>query len=405
MKLKVFLIFAVILSPLLIPPAFPGNGCDGLGGYEEINEEMVAYYLTKICEFGPRYTGRDACADAEEWVYNEFLSMGLKVEKFKWKMGGFEDSNIVATLTGDEYSVIIGAHIDTTETSPGANDDASGVASVLAIAKVMSKYKPIHTTHFVVYTGEEVGAYGSYLHARHLYENGEKIIAIINVDMVGYANTSKGGNYIRCFTPERAIWIAQLANEVAEKYYGKIKIGVEMVPNYPGADHQAYVDYGYDGLFFAHYDSYPYGHSPNDSIDKINFTYLAKATKFLYCLLEEIANKKISNYVFIREPREGYFYFFGRALFPIVAKNWFSRARGITIAIGRVDVVAEVDGNVEKVIFAVDGRMWYWDYSPPYEWKLNVLLFGKHEIEVYAYGEEIARDEMDIIIFSPYIRR
>lgn len=396
MNLKVFLAISIILLPSILPAE-----ADEI--YEKKNEEMLEYYLKKICEFGVRYTGRSACADAEEWVYNEFLSMGLEVEKFKWEMGGFEDNNVIATLRGDEYSVIIGAHIDTTETSPGADDDGSGVAGVLAIARVMSNHRFMHTIHFVVYSGEEEGAYGSYLHAKYSYEKGEKIIAVINVDMIGYANTSKGGNYIRCFTPERGRWIADLASDVAENYE-KIGIGVEIVPNYPGADHQAYVDYGYDGVFFAHYDGYPYGHSPEDSIDKINFTYLTKATKFLACLLEEVASKKISNYVSIREPREGYFYVFGRALFPVMAKNWFSRARGLTIAIGRVNIVAETDGNVEKVIFAVDERMWYWDYSPPYEWKLNVLLVGKHEIEVYAYGEEISRDEMDIIIFSPYIR-
>ena len=396
MDLKVFVVIFIIL-PIVIP-------AEANEIFEEINEEMLRNYHTKICEFGIRYTGRPACANAEEWVYNEFLSMGLKIDRFKWEMGGFSDQNIIATLPGDNYSIIIGAHIDTTETSPGANDDASGVAAVLAIAKVLSKYRFLHTIHFIIYSGEEVGAYGSYMHAKYAYENGEKIVAVINVDMIGYANTSKGGNYIRCFTPERGKWIADLAGDVARKYYEKIKINVEMVPNYPGADHQAYVDYGYDGLFFAHYDNYPYGHSPNDSIDKINFTYETKATKFLACLLIEIAQKKISNYVEIKEPREGYLYIFDRSLFPIIAKNWFSRMRGITIAIGRLTIVAGVEGNVEKVIFAIDGRMWYWDYYPPYEWKLNVLLFGKHEIEVYAYGDEISRDEMDILIFSPYIR-
>ncbi|MEM2583431.1 MAG: M28 family metallopeptidase [Candidatus Thermoplasmatota archaeon] len=395
MKFKAYLVFSILIISVL-----PARS-DEI--YDEISEEMLKYYLTKICDFGVRYTGRNACEDAEEWVYNEFLSMGLKVERFKWQISGFEDNDIIATLPGDEYSVIIGAHIDTTETSPGADDNGSGVAGVLAIAKVMSKYRFMHTIHFIVYSGEEVGAYGSYLHARHVYENNEKIIAVVNVDMIGYANTSKGGNYIRCFTPERARWIADFAKDVAEKYYEKIKMNVEIVPNYPGADHQAYIDYGYDSVFFAHYDSYPYGHSLQDSIDKINFTYLTKATRFLTSLLNELANKKIKNYVSIKEPKEGYFYVFNRALFPIIAKNWFSRLRGITIAIGRVNIVAEVEGNVEKVIFAVDERAWHWDYFPPYEWKLNVLLFGRHEIEVYAYGEEISRDEMDIIIFSPYI--
>ncbi|MBC7092346.1 MAG: hypothetical protein H5T50_10655, partial [Nitrososphaeria archaeon] len=82
MKLKVFISVSIILLPYILPA--------DAEIYEEINKEMLEYYLTKICNFGVRYTGRNACADAEEWVYNEFLSMGLEVKKFKWEMGGFE---------------------------------------------------------------------------------------------------------------------------------------------------------------------------------------------------------------------------------------------------------------------------------------------------------------------------
>ena len=57
----------------------------------------------------------------------------------------------------------------------------------------------------------------------------------------------------------------------------------------------------------------------------------------------------------------------------------------------------------KESLFAIDDRMWRWDYSPPYEWKINVMTFGKHYIKVYAYGDEIARDEMDIMALIPYI--
>jgi hypothetical protein len=208
---------------------------------------------------------------------------------------------------------------------------------------------------------------------------------------------------MRFFESERAKWITDFAIDVSNKYYGLLEMNVERVPNYPGADHQAYLEYGYDAVFMAHYDGYRYGHSQNDSIDKINFTYETKAARFLAAILVELANKPVKTYVQIKEPKEGYLYIFDHAVMPVVSRTWYSGMRGITIIIGRVTVLAEVDGEVEKVIFAIDDRMWRWDYSPPYEWKINVMTFGKHYIKVYAYGDEIARDEMDIIALIPYI--
>ena len=397
----------VLMSGLLLLSLFPvtqSNYNLTEAVIKQINEELLEYYLTTLVSFGPRYTGSEQCYKAEEWVYEEFLSMGLNVSYYEWKMGGFEDRNIVATLPGeDEYIVIIGAHMDTTENSPGADDNGSGVAAVLAIAKILSQYRLAHTIRFLVYTGEEVGTYGSYSYARHVYENGEKIIAVLNPDMVGYADTAKGGRYMRFFETERAKWITDFAIDVSNKYYELLEMNVERVPNYPGADHQAYLEYGYDAVFMAHYDGYRYGHSQNDSIDKINFTYETKAARFLAAILVELANKPVKTYVEIKEPKEGYLYILDHAIMPVVSRTWYLGMRGVTIIIGRVTVLAEVDGEVEKVIFAIDDRMWRWDYSPPYEWKINVMTFGKHYIKVYAYGDEIARDEMDIIALIPYI--
>ena len=401
MKHLLVIVIAIIFSSLSAATFYPVNDTKNI--LKQIDENLVKYYLTELLKFAPRYTGSDTCKKAEEWAYNEFLSMGLDVKYFEWEMGGFQDRNIIATLPGDEYIVIVGAHIDTVENAPGADDDGSGVAAVISVAKVLSSYRFSHTVKFIIYSGEEVGAYGSYAHAKYSYENGDKILAVLDVDMVGYADSARGGNYIRFFEPERSQWITEFSSYVAEKYYDLVGLNVEKVPNYPGADHQAYVDYGYDAIFMAHYDGYPYGHSPEDSIDKINFTYEMKATRFLAAVAIELANKDIPVYVQIVEPKEACLYILNHSIASISSQKWYTGIRGLTIVLGNVEVVVEVDGDVEKVIFAVDGRIWRWDYSPPYKWKINIFLFGKHRLEVYAYGEEVVKDEMDIFAIIPYL--
>ena len=400
-------IVVIFIAISLFMPFFPaGSSCENFVEtiINLINEKTIESYLSALLSFAPRYTGSENCKKAEEWAYTEFLKMGLQPKFFEWEMGGFSDRNVIATLPGESnYTIILSAHIDTVENAPGADDDGSGVAAVLTIAKALRYYHFANTIKFVLYSGEEVGTYGSYNYARHLYEKGEKIIAVFMLDMVGYANTSKGGKYIRIFEPKRSEHLTQIITEVAEKYHGLINLCVEKVPNYPGSDHQAFVDYGYDAIFAAHYDGYPYGHSPDDTIDKINFTYEAKVAKLFAAVVAEMAKKPVEVYVEIKEPKEGYLYLFNHAIIPIISKTWYTGFRGITIVIGRVDVIASVDGEVEKVIFALDDRMWRWDYEPPHEWKINVMAFGKHYINVYAYGDKIVKDEMDIIAFIPYI--
>ena len=404
MKFATIAIIALIIAPYFIPLSNGGENDVISEIIKQITPGAEEYYLSNLLRFGIRYTGSMECRNAEEWVYEKFASMGMNVEYYDWKMAGFEDRDIIATLAGDDnYTIIIGAHIDAVSVSPGADDDGSGVATVMSIARILSRYHFTHTIKFLIYTGEEEGTYGSYNYAMHSYKNGDKIIGVFNLDMVGYANSSKGGKYIRIFETERGKNLTDFVIKIARKYSSLINLNVERVPNYPGSDHQAYLDYGYDAIFIAHYDGYPYGHSPEDSIDKINFTYAAKVAKLFAAVVAEMGNKPVKTYVEIKEPKEGYLYVMDRGIFPVISKRWYMGMRGLTVVIGHVDVIAEVYGDVEKVVFTVDDRMWKWAYSPPYTWRINTFVFGKHYIKVYAYGDEIARDEMDILAFIPYI--
>ncbi len=403
MKIAISLFIATTLLLSIFPATTPQQSFIESVVYH-ISEKTVEYYLSNLLSFAPRYTGTENCRKAEEWAYREFLKMGLKAEFFEWEMEKFADRNVIATLPGKtNYTIIVCAHIDTVEDAPGADDDGSGVAAVLAIAKALRYYNFANTIKFVLFSGEEVGTYGSYNYARHMYEKGEKIIGVFMLDMVGYATTGKGGRYIRIFKPHRSDELVENIKSTAERYKDILDMEIEVVPNYPGSDHEAFVEYGYDAIFAAHYEGYPYGHTPEDSIDKINFTYEMKVARLFAAVVAEMAMEKVKNYVEIVEPKEGYIYLFNHAIMPINSKIWYLELRGATVIIGRVNIIADVDGEVEKVIFAIDDRMWKWDYEPPYEWKMNVVTFGKHYIKVYAYGDEIAKDEMDIISMTPYI--
>ena len=171
----------------------------------QINVSLLFAYHHELMKFGPRYTGSVNCSLAAQYIYDSFQDMGLSVEFYNWSYGKFKSKDVVATLPGTDlnstaqYSLC--GHYDTVAVAPGADDDGSGTAAVLAIAYVLSKYQFNHTIKFITFSGEEVGTYGSFTYAREASYRGDNIVAVLNMDMIGYANTTEGGRILRFFPP------------------------------------------------------------------------------------------------------------------------------------------------------------------------------------------------------------
>jgi hypothetical protein len=378
-----------------------------------INQTMLEHYHQGLLKFGPRYTGSVSCNLAAEYIYNEFEKMGLDVEYYEWRYGGFHSKDVVATYYGTDQTstaiYILCGHYDTVEGAPGADDDGSGTAAVLAIASVLKNYQFNHTIRFITFSGEEVGTYGSFTYARDASYRGDNIVAVLNMDMIGYANTVEGGRVLRFFPPQRSRWIAEYASNISEKYNDIIDMHVDILPAYRGADDQAFVDYGYDGVWIAHQDGYPWGHSPNDTADHLNWSYYVKATKLMCAITAEIAQKPIDVQVVLRRPYEGYTYLFKRPfLESSFGKKWFAGLRGLTIILGG-KTVASVDvfskDPIQYVVFCIDGYFMFWDSEPPYEWTIQGWFYpiiGDHILDVYAYTTtgKVASDQMDIFMLS-----
>ncbi|MGF3553671.1 MAG: M28 family metallopeptidase [Thermoplasmatota archaeon] len=377
-----------------------------------INESRVLYFYQNLMSYEVRYTGTSNCTEAGNWIYNEFEKMNLEVEFHEWKIKNFKSRNIVATIPGnDSFSnaiIILCAHYDTVKNSPGANDDGSGIVAVLCIAEILSKYSFNHTTKFIAFSGEEVGTYGSFSYARDAYKNQDNIYAVLNLDIIGYAETIEGGKILRFFHEEPSNWIAEFAKKVSEKYMDIVDMTIESLPNYPGADNQAFVDYGYDGVWIAQHDPNWVGHSENDTLEHINITYQIKSTKLMLAILAELAIKPINIQIILRAPLEAKFYFQNYPLFNLpFTEFYFQRLRAITIAVGRPIALAETicKENVKYVVFTIDDMFTFWDNFPPYEWKIQgkyYPLFGRHTLKVYAYSEtnEFDTDQMDVIFFT-----
>jgi len=380
---------------------------------DKVNKSLIFSYHEGLMAFGARYTGSENITLAGVYIYNCFKNLGLNVSFHNWNFGGFEGKNIVATIPGNNPEsdgiFIISAHYDCSEGSVGANDDGSGVAGIIAIAEILSDYCLNYTIKFIAFSGEEVGTYGSFIYARDSYNNGDNIIAVLNVDMIGYAVTFKGSNLISFLHPERSSWIFNFAEAVSNNYYDYFYLKVESKPNHRGADHQAFVDFGYDGVWIAHHDIYPWANTPLDTPDRLNWSYLVKATKFLLALLAEISDRTIDVQAIITAPFESYLYLIGFPLFQLkYQRNWYSGIRGRTILIGsslaKVNIVSKEETS--HVIFCIDDNFLFWDSNPPYEWRIIgwylTVSIGYHKLRVFAYTDsgKMGYDEMDLFMLT-----
>ena len=264
---------------------------------ENLDEDLILGYLEDLVAFGPRVTGTNACHQAGDYIYDEFESYGLESRYDDWSYGGYSGNNIEGTLPGvDETSdkiYIICAHYDSVPGSPGADDDGSGTAAVLAAAKLMSQYEFNHTIRFVTFDGEEQGLLGSHEYVEEVYGNGDNIMAALNGDMIGYAANPTQASYIKVYENSASEWITDFSEQVSENYYDYCEL--EIVPMGPAynSDHASFWGFGYNAVMYHEYQFNPYYHSPQDIIDNMDVDYCTRVTRLMTATLGELAEAQL----------------------------------------------------------------------------------------------------------------
>ena len=246
---------------------------------QQVNESTLENHIQTIQHFGPHPTGSIELEEVKEYLYQELneydLSVDLKPWNYKFKSG----YNVEATLPGigsNNGIVIICAHYDSVAVSPGTDDDGSGVASVLTIAEIMSKTEFNSTIRFVLFSGEEQGLYGSHKYAEEAYENQENIIGVICLDGVGYADNYLSSHTIKNFADESSDWIVDISRSIIKEYTEYVNLEILRFPNERISDHHSFYELGFQTSYFLEYTINPYYHTSEDTIDKMNMSYLTK---------------------------------------------------------------------------------------------------------------------------------
>jgi hypothetical protein len=252
--------------------------CDWLIPYEQ---EIVAKLSgeTEIAA-GTTLPSRASVANraiVRDYLVAELARWGYTATLHQYGANG---ANIVAELPATTADVggivVVGGHFDSIAISPGAADNATGTALVVAAARYFMEAVPVRTRtiRFVLFDQEEVGLVGSEAYALLLASTDVAVHAVHNFDMVSF--DGDGDRALELWSPSASLEAAYRA--VASPR------GIPIQPvAFEFSDHQSFVEAGFTTVGvceeFVADDHTPHYHTTNDTYDKINFEFLAMATQ------------------------------------------------------------------------------------------------------------------------------
>jgi Zn-dependent M28 family amino/carboxypeptidase len=253
----------------------------------QVSDSSLSDYVRSLQNFGTRSwtnANRDSIA---RWIRSKFYEAGVaSVALDSFQLSGTLQFNVIATIPGAAQppkEMIFGAHSDATTSnaavSPGADDNASGVAAILEIARVLRStgYQPVHTMRFIAFAGEEAGLKGSADYAAKAQLRGDPIKAMFNFDMVGYLppwSTVRRFNVVKYAS---GVSLASLDSLMAVTY-------TSLVPNVTTAsatksDSYSFAQRGYAAVFLFDGGTSVAYHTAFDIIDSLNMGYAAEIVR------------------------------------------------------------------------------------------------------------------------------
>lgn len=259
-----------------------------LAGADELRRDVEAL------AFPRNHKAPGSLDKALRYLSKELITAGYKPHKQTYKWG----SNLIAERKGTEPIVVIGAHYDTVPGCPGADDNGSGCAAVLALARRFRENPKGKTLRFVLFANEEPpyfqrqGMMGSTIYADACKKRGDKIEAMFSLETMGYYSDRKGsqthpvgtqpsdiGNFIALVGhPESE----PLADKVLKLYRSPVTmekvIAPDAVPGIGWSDHWSFWRRGYPALMLT--DTalyrYPQYHTPQDTPEKLDYPRFAQ---------------------------------------------------------------------------------------------------------------------------------
>lgn len=280
---------------------------------------LERHVWTLAGEIGERNVFRPRALDAaRDYIAGEWRAQGLEPQLQSYLTHGVESSNLEVVLEGasdGSQSIVVGAHYDSVLGSPGADDNASAVAALLELSRVLAAAPRARSLRLVAFVNEEPpfffwGQMGSQVYAREARRRGEDIRVMLSLEMLGYYRDEPGTQhyppFLRWFYPNRGNFIGFVSNlrsrrvltRVHEAFRNHCDFPSERaavpswVPGVGWSDQLSFWRQGYPALMVTDtaFYRYPYYHTAEDTPEKVDYRRLAQVTTGLAGALSELAS-------------------------------------------------------------------------------------------------------------------
>jgi hypothetical protein len=281
-----------------------------------LREELRGDVQKLAGEIGERnmwhYPQLDAAAD---FIENSFSRAGLHPRRDSYDLRNQACNNIEVEIRGARPAILlIGAHYDSVFGSPGANDNGSGVAAMLALARRFAQKQAQHTLRFVAFVNEEppyfqTSQMGSFVYASRCKASGDQISAMISLETIGYfSDAPRSQTYpavgLGAFYPTIGNFIGFVGNvhsrallrrtiDLFRKHAGIPSEGAALPSFIPGvawSDQWSFWQHGYRGIMVTDTAPfrYPHYHSTTDTPDKLDYDRFALVVSGMEKVIQEL---------------------------------------------------------------------------------------------------------------------
>lgn len=252
-----------------------------------VSESTYTAYLKGLEAFGTRHAEQPNRDTVARWIAQRFTDVGIAdVELDSFSVNGFPQWNVVATITGSDPfagEIVIGAHYDSQSSiptqAPGADDNASGTAAVLEMARTVraTSYQPRRTLRFIAFGAEELGLHGSEWYASGVDAERRLGMLMLNFDMIGTRRQDTTDRDVHVVYYDHAIAEAGRAASTAMTYTSLMPITTTQ--HRPHSDSWPFATRGIPCVFYIERDFSPQYHSPHDSSTYLDMAYATEIAK------------------------------------------------------------------------------------------------------------------------------
>ena len=271
-------------------------------------------HLTELTR-EPRTPKSPSHAQARRYIRSCLEHSGFDVQERRFEGPNLDGFNILARpipQRDDLPLLIVGAHYDSVKNSPGADDNASGVAALLTLAAEIGSWRSADSWNcriqLVAYDLEEYGILGSWLHAQELKRSGERLLGMVALEMLAYTDHHPGSQglppHLKGVYPNTGDFIGLCGNETSREFVQVVESGMRSIPGLPVesllvpgtgeaipevrlSDHSSFWDAGYPALMITDTSFFrnPHYHQATDTVETLDLEFLEKVTRGLCAAL------------------------------------------------------------------------------------------------------------------------